>query len=229
MWIASKSHFVLSFVSLISLLALTAQALGEESLPTKEQEAPSPIPEYVPIVSDANLQSQLPCPSGSTQSVEDGALVCRRPPEHKAGIPPKDGPALWFHENGSLEQQGHYQDNKRQGAWWSFRDDGSLEGYTVYGEGEYDGLYVRFYPGGQLRQNESHFSKGKLNGVAKIWNREGKLETLTVYENDKVVEQHVFPANFLQATPEEVEALQEELRRIEAEQKRLLEEMEKQR
>ena len=204
-------------------------AAGDGDHPTAEEARGTPLPARAVVVADPSPRSKLPCPPGTTQESSSEVLSCRRPPEHRAGIPPKEGPSLWFHPNGALAQEGYYANNQRTGAWWSFRADGSLENFASYRDGEYDGLYVNFYPDGR-RQSETPFKAGKQHGTSKMWSEEGKLLTMTTYVDGKVTAQKMFRgsmAGMKPASEAEVAAMKEELRRLEEEQRRLLDSISK--
>lgn len=158
---------------------------------TEEESKPSPVPPYQSIVPNPSMKSTLPCPAGSKLSVEDHVLNCRSSAA-RGSIPPKQGPSIWFHKNGAVRSQGSYADNQRTGHWWEFREDGTLDHEDDYVNGERDGIYVTYYPDGKTRMSEAHFRAGKLDGISRVWNQDGKLEVWTRNENGTLVERRVF-------------------------------------
>jgi len=158
--------------------------------PTEEEAAPTPMPRFVPIVPNPSLKSKLPCPPGTTLSALDTSLHCRLI-HPKNSFRAGEGPALSFHANGKLRSQGQDADGQETGHWWFFGDDGALDYEVDYVEGEYDGLYVSYFPNG-TRRVEHHEKRGKLDGVARTWDEHGALSTWSLYEGGRLVRTKYF-------------------------------------
>lgn len=57
------------------------------------------------------------------------------------------------------------------------------DGAADYQAGEYHGLVARFYPDG-VRRHEVWYRQGVVHGTSSTWNPQGRLETMTRYEDD---------------------------------------------
>ena len=62
----------------------------------------------------------------------------------------------------------------------------------------------------------------KRQGPSKAWTEDGELMGITVYANGRTVSSKVFRYTLKEASPQELAAAHEELRRLLAEQQRLL-------
>ncbi len=158
--------------------------------PTAEEAAQAPVPRFVPIVPNPSMTSRLPCPPGATLSVLDRSLECNAA-RSKNALPSREGPSLRFHANGKLASQGQYAGGQSTGHWWFFRDDGTLDHEVDCAFGEWDGVYVAYWPSG-LRREEHHEKAGKHEGPAKTWDAHGKLRSWSLYEDDRLVRAKFF-------------------------------------
>lgn len=189
--------------------------------PTEEERAEAPLEPYVPIVPEPSLTSRLPCPPGTAQCTGDDVIECRIAGVPGESLSRRHGPAVWFHPNGKVQRTGSYADHEWSGRWWCFDEEGRLESSTAYVAGKEEGLSVDFYPNGR-RRSETFYRRGKMHGPSKHWTEEGELMGITEYEDDQVVASKVFRYTLKEATPAELEAAHDTLRRLLEEQKRLL-------
>jgi hypothetical protein len=158
--------------------------------PTTDEAAQTPMPRFVAIVPNPSPKSKLPCPTGTVLSVLDTSVRCRLL-SPKSAFKSSEGPALAFHRNGKLRSQGQYADGESTGHWWFFREEGALDYEVDYVAGEYDGLYVSYWPNA-ARHVEHHEKRGKLDGVAKSWDEQGKLSSWALYEGGRLVRRKSF-------------------------------------
>lgn len=194
---------------------------GAYPLPSAEEQAETPLAAYVPIVPDPSLDSLLPCPPGTQQCVGDHVIECRIAGKVGESLSRRHGPAVWFHANGKVARSGSYEHHEWSGRWWSFDEEGRVEASTAYVAGKEEGLEVKFYPNGR-RRFESFYRAGKLDGPSKAWTEDGELMGITVYKDGRTVSSKVFRYTLKEASPQELAAAHAELRRLLAEQQRLL-------
>ncbi|MEM9459680.1 MAG: hypothetical protein AAGF11_36215 [Myxococcota bacterium] len=167
----------------------------------------SPPPTFELIVPrDATVQTvgALPCPAGTRQtggahaehsafSVDRRSTYCIRWPVPPGAMPVRHGPAVWFHDDGRIEQQGHYQDGDRHGLWEKRHANGRLEALVHYRDGQYDGPYFTWWDNGQP-QSEIGWRAGKHHGISKTWDDAGNILVVKQYEDERVVATWIYDA-----------------------------------
>lgn len=201
-----------------AVAAVPAAADEPEARPRERAEAevaatdaPSPTmstpPAFEPIVPrDATVQTvgALPCPEGTRQTggahAEHSVLgtdldmtYCIEWPMARGSMPVRRGPAVWFHDDGTIEQQGHYLDRKRTGWWEKRHENGEREALVHYAEGEYDGGYFTWYEDG-TPQSEIEWRAGEHHGVSKTWGSDGVILATKRWEDDQVVATWMYDA-----------------------------------
>ncbi len=62
----------------------------------------------------------------------------------------KDGPWVWYHDNGQLRSKEVYKDGKFDGPYVIYYDNGQLLSKGTWKDGKSDGLFVFYYKNGQL-------------------------------------------------------------------------------
>jgi antitoxin component YwqK of YwqJK toxin-antitoxin module len=129
---------------------------------------------------------------------------------------------VWFHPNGKVARAGSYDNHEWTGRWWSFDDQGRLESSIAYVAGKEEGLAVHFHADGK-RRSESYYRAGKLDGPSKMWTEAGELMSITTYKDDAVVGTRVFQYTLKEASPQDVAAARDELRKLLDEQKKAME------
>ena len=187
------------------------EAESRPAPPAGDPDAPPPVmstpPTFEPIVPrDATVQTvgALPCPEGTRQTggahSEHSVLgtdldmtYCIEWPMTRGSMPIRRGPAVWFHDDGTIEQQGHYLDRKRTGWWEKRHESGELEARVHYTEGEYDGGYFTWYEDG-TPQSEIEWRMGKHHGVSKTWGSDGEILATKRWEDDRVVATWMYDA-----------------------------------
>jgi antitoxin component YwqK of YwqJK toxin-antitoxin module len=120
----------------------------------------------------------------------------------------KYGPYIYFYNNGQLQSQGPYDNDKRSGLWRYWYDNGQLELEEHYDNGKKSGLRREWYHSGLLRseiqymhdkeegmfrtwyetgelKSEGYYNNGKKSGLYSMWYINGQLESQGYYDNDK--------------------------------------------
>lgn len=77
--------------------------------------------------------------------------------------------ATYYHDNGQIEQQGHFKDGKLEGSWVAFDEKGNKKSIGEYANGEKTGKWF-FWSDTSL--SEVDYSKSKVAGI-KSWKQEG--------------------------------------------------------
>ena len=80
-----------------------------------------------------------------------------------------------YHENGSLEKTGHYQNGLKHDAWRSFYPDGTPWSEHHYEKGIQIGDYKTWHPNGQQFISGSYDDQGQPNGEWGFQSAEGEL------------------------------------------------------
>ncbi|HEU4727088.1 MAG TPA: hypothetical protein VFT22_04345 [Kofleriaceae bacterium] len=156
-----------------------------------EDPAPEPTMKLV-APRDAKLATVvLACPDHTKQVRMDDATYCVKVPIARGGTPIKHGPCVRFHAGGAMASQGSYVDDRREGVWAAWDEQGHRASLVTYAAGEYDGLYVTWWATG-ARQSEIMWKAGKKHGTAKSWGDDGKLLVITRYEQDRAVQKTVY-------------------------------------
>ena len=60
----------------------------------------------------------------------------------------KEGPWVYYHDNGQLSYKGTYKDNKKDGPYVNYYDNGQLGSKGTYKDGKEDGRWVRYWSDG---------------------------------------------------------------------------------
>ena len=96
----------------------------------------------------------------------------------------KDGEWKIYHENGKLKEVGNYSDNSEIGEWKEYDIDGNITNTREYLNGRpFKGRFkFEFYLDGYLIEN---YIEGKKTGESKMYSKNGKLEAIGNYINDK--------------------------------------------
>jgi hypothetical protein len=79
-----------------------------------------------------------------------------------------------FYENGNVKVKGIYKNNKRDGDWSFFYDNGKLWSWGEYTDGVRNGGSSVYYENGVLKM-EGTYLNNKQVGIWKFYNKEGKL------------------------------------------------------
>jgi hypothetical protein len=79
-----------------------------------------------------------------------------------------------YYENGNVKVKGIYKNNKRDGDWSFFYDNGKLWSWGEYNEGLRNGGSSVYYENGVLKM-EGKYLNNKQVGLWKFYNKEGKL------------------------------------------------------
>lgn len=96
----------------------------------------------------------------------------------------KNGKAQSFYINGVLKEEGEWVDDKQEGVWNYYRDDGSLSAIVNFKNDTQDGVST-FYNPNKLVNEESVFVAGLLNGVTKKYYDNGRLKEVSNWLSGK--------------------------------------------
>ena len=83
-----------------------------------------------------------------------------------------------------MKIKGNYKDDKKDGVWKYYREDGTLEGKVTYKNDEANGKYEAYFENGKTLYSDGTYINGKKNGIEKEYYMSGKLQSATTYKND---------------------------------------------
>ena len=104
-----------------------------------------------------------------------------------SGIPidGRDGVWRFWYENGQLEQQGNYVNDKEDGLWRFWYENGQLKRQGNFVNGNAEGLWRFWYENGQLSQ-QGNTVNGNEEGLWRFWYENGQLKQQGNYVNDEM-------------------------------------------
>ena len=83
-----------------------------------------------------------------------------------------------------MQIKGNYKDDKKDGVWEYYREDGTLEGKVTYKNDEANGKYESYFENGKTLYSDGTYVNGKKNGIEKEYYMSGKIQSATTYKND---------------------------------------------
>jgi antitoxin component YwqK of YwqJK toxin-antitoxin module len=104
-----------------------------------------------------------------------------------------------FFLSGKVEYEGKIINDKKEGKWITYYEDGSLCKEIYYKNGIKNGKYIWYFKNGNKVQ-EVDLVDGKKHGEEKYWNEDGSLNSVTKYENDEKIEIRVYKPNYINTT-----------------------------
>ncbi len=128
-----------------------------------------------------------------------GFIVDRLRINRKDGNGWKQGRWYIFWENGNIRQEGRYRDDRMEGYFKDYSENGDLLKISKYTNGvlqpeaaEITKLEVQneYYPDGKIKVS-SMFRNGISEGVKREYNTEGKIEKGYIYSNGKIVSEGI--------------------------------------
>ncbi len=106
-----------------------------------------------------------------------------------------NGPAKYFDKNGRLMTECVYKDDKEEGLHKSFEENGRLRGEYNYSEGKLEGL-TRLYDQNSRLRGEYSYSADKLKGQSKMYYEDGKIrEEFNYKDGEKLASAIVYCTN----------------------------------
>lgn len=90
---------------------------------------------------------------------------------------------LYLYKNQETFMGGSEKNNKRDGLWQAFYEDGTIWSETMYKEGVEDGFSRTFYENGKLRY-EGNYAMGKQVGDWNFYDESGNLTQTETYDNE---------------------------------------------
>jgi antitoxin component YwqK of YwqJK toxin-antitoxin module len=80
-----------------------------------------------------------------------------------------------YYDNGKVEEEGQYKNDKTHGTWKYYYNDGQLYAIENYDEGVKVGEWVSYYENGQL-ETKANYVNGVPNGLALAYFEDGSLQ-----------------------------------------------------
>jgi antitoxin component YwqK of YwqJK toxin-antitoxin module len=87
----------------------------------------------------------------------------------------REGEFRSWYEDGTLESEGKYKDDRRTGRWTFHHPDGSPSAEGSYSRGQETGNWELFHPGGE-RRGKGRYSKGLREGVWRFYQPDGSAD-----------------------------------------------------
>jgi antitoxin component YwqK of YwqJK toxin-antitoxin module len=98
----------------------------------------------------------------------------------------KNGEFHVFSEKGNNIILGEMRDNKNVGLWQYYYQNGKLESQGYFNNDKVDDKWVWYFPDGKLKA-EGEYNNGVKDGKWTIYDKSGRIISETVYRNDKEV------------------------------------------
>ena len=89
-----------------------------------------------------------------------------------------------YYENGQIELEGTFKDDKMDGLWTSWYENGQKRYESTKKDGESIGLYTEWFENGQKKM-EGSYKDGKKDGLWTIWYENGQKESELTYKDGK--------------------------------------------
>jgi len=105
--------------------------------------------------------------------------------EFKDGM--KNGYFKSYHRNGKLKRTEQYTFDKSNGIVKEYYTNGQLSLEGTLKDDKYTGLVKEWFDDGTLREENNYDEKGRLQGISKIYAKDGHLYIKINYENDAMV------------------------------------------
>lgn len=101
-----------------------------------------------------------------------------------------------FFPSGKVEYEGKIDNNKKQGRWVSYYEDGTICRINNYTDGLRNGKFIWYFTNGN-KQRELDLVNDVWHGEDKYWNKDGTLNSITKYVNGERIEIRVFKPNYV--------------------------------
>ena len=96
----------------------------------------------------------------------------------------KKGKWKFFNANGVLYGEGNYSDNKAQGEYLIYYQNGQKESITFYKDDVSEAYYVDYYKTGQM-ETQGWYKNGEQHGEWRSYYEDGSLQSIYYYHNGK--------------------------------------------
>jgi hypothetical protein len=153
-----------------SITALLILSCGGSTAPLQKKQA------HKSTHQEASGKQDVTCPPGTQKRHESGTFkesYCARL-DSASSRWIRHGPALRWHSNGTLFDEGSYRDGSRDGPWKTYYDNGKLEKIWNYRGGDVHGAITEWDREGQKRI-EGEMDQNGYIGQWKYWNAAGVL------------------------------------------------------
>ncbi len=74
--------------------------------------------------------------------------------------------ATYFYENGQVRQEGYFKNNKLDGQWISYREDGAKSALAIYADGKKTGKWLFWSQDGKI--TEVDYSQNTILNVIEV-------------------------------------------------------------
>lgn len=91
----------------------------------------------------------------------------------------------WY-KDGILSLEGQYLDGEAHGTVKRYHRNGKLNTLETYNKGALEGEYESYFDNGQLYTKYVNNKKGKVNGDVQYFDKDGKLNGIFTFEDDKI-------------------------------------------
>lgn len=99
----------------------------------------------------------------------------------------KEGDFITYYSNGKAQMIGKIRGNKNIGLWKYYYNDGSLQTAGFFKDDKPDSIWKWYSYKGYLME-EGCFKDGKRDGEWKNYDSIGKIKSIKIFENDKLVD-----------------------------------------
>ncbi len=93
----------------------------------------------------------------------------------------QNGEQIYYHKSGAVEMRGMMKNNKRDGLWKSFYDNGLPWSETTFKDGKKNGKTTTWYENGQKRY-EGFFTNDVESGRWVYWHEDGSIAGTQNYD-----------------------------------------------
>lgn len=104
-----------------------------------------------------------------------------------------EGKFVSYYEDGYVEQEGNYKDNKMEGVWKTYADGqkGILKYEATFKDGQFNGPYKEYYPNGKLyaEGNKIQISEDLevYDGKVQVYDSLGNPEKVLTYDKGRQI------------------------------------------
>lgn len=97
----------------------------------------------------------------------------------------KNGTWVKYYENGKPQAELNFASNRPDGPYTLYHANGNVKEQGVWSKGRMTGVYKRFYESGQIKQEKQFNDFGVTNGIQKYYFENGNVEMSFVAKNGK--------------------------------------------
>jgi len=98
----------------------------------------------------------------------------------------KDGKDTVWYENGQIQSEKHYKDDKKDGKHTTWYENGQIQSEENYKNDKLDGKFTFWYENGQ-KSGEGNTKDGKPDGKQTTWEEDGQILEEAIYKNGESI------------------------------------------